>query len=66
MTWLTDDPETARALRRIDSKWRQARAKARELPLAAKIEAFRAADQARDDATAKLKASILFPEQAAS
>ena len=66
MTWRPNDPETARKLKAIDRKRARARAAAQNLPLAQKIEAYRAADRARDDATAKLQAALLFPEQARS
>lgn len=42
--WLTNDPHAAALLRAADIRWRAARILAECLPLAEKIEAFRAAN----------------------
>lgn len=45
--WLTNDPEVARRLNAADRAYNTARDNAAALPLAAKIEALRAAKTAR-------------------
>ena len=43
MTWVTNDKEAAKALRKADRRYEAAKLAAAELPLAQKIEALRAA-----------------------
>jgi hypothetical protein len=50
MDWLTNDLQAAEALRAADRQWEAARKAAENLPLAEKIEAYRAAKDARREA----------------
>ncbi len=50
ITWMTNDLKAADALRAADAAWEAARKAAENLPLAEKIEAYRAAKDARRDA----------------
>jgi hypothetical protein len=47
MTWLTNNPEAAELLRQADARYGATRQAAEHLPLAAKIEAYRAAKERR-------------------
>jgi hypothetical protein len=47
MTWLTNSPEAAELLRQADARYAATRQAAEHLPLAAKIEAYRAAKERR-------------------
>jgi hypothetical protein len=48
--WLTNDPEAAKKLRKIDAEYERARAAASGLPLAEKVEAYRKAKEVRQKA----------------
>ena len=50
MDWLTNDLQAAEALRAADRQWEAARKAVENLPLAEKIEAYRAAKDARREA----------------
>lgn len=58
LEWLTNDPEIAAALRAADEAYAKARDKAKGLPLAEKVAAYRAADAARE-----LTYSAVIPSQ---
>lgn len=48
--WVTNDPATAEKLLQADERYEIAKLMARDLPLAQKIDALRAARRARDTA----------------
>lgn len=52
--WITNDRAAARKLRRADEQFTAARARAADLPLAEKVEAYRAAKAALEAAYAKV------------
>lgn len=56
--WLTNDPETAEKLRAADRRYKHARDAAMALPLADKIEAYRAAKVRKDADYAAIRKGV--------
>lgn len=54
MTWITSDPQAAKALKKADKVFEAARVAAKSLPLADKIIALRAAKDAKQAAYARV------------
>ena len=56
MNWITNDPQAAKSLKKADKAFEAARTAAKSLPLADKIVALRAAQEAKQAAYAKVSA----------
>ena len=56
MNWITNDPQAAKSLKKADKAFEAARTAAKILPLADKIVALRAAQEAKQAAYARVSA----------
>jgi hypothetical protein len=54
MNWITNDPQAAKSLKKADKAFDAARTAAKSLPLADKIVALRAAQEAKQAAYAEV------------